>query len=64
MFKPALVLLSLGDAKDKIETWRRDYNEVLSTQVALDWRTPHEFALQAGLEASLQGNPVAGKSTF
>jgi putative transposase len=55
--------LSLEDAKAKIEAWRRDYNEV-RPHSALDWRTPHEFALQAGLKDSLQGNPVAGKSNF
>lgn len=51
--------LSLEDAKAKIEAWRRDYNEV-RPHSALDWRTPHEFGLQAGL----QSNPVAGKSNF
>ena len=53
----------LGDAKDKVEAWRRDYNEV-RPHSAPDGRTPHEFALQADLKASLQSNPVAGKSNF
>ena len=55
--------LSLGDAKDKIEAWRQDYNEV-RPHSALDWCTPQEFALRAGLKASPQSNPAAGKSNF
>ena len=55
--------LSLDDAKAKIEAWRRDYNEV-RPHSALDWSTPHEFALQAGLQACLQGNQKARKSNF
>jgi Integrase core domain len=51
------------EAGDVHEAWRRDYIEV-RPHSALDWRTPHEFALQAGLKASLQGNQTAGKSNF
>ena len=36
---------SLTDAKDKIETWRRDYNEVRPHR-ALNYLTPNEFAAQ------------------
>ena len=49
--------------KTKIEAWLRDYNEV-RPHSALDWRTPHEFALQVGLKTSLQGNPLARKSNL
>ena len=56
-------VLRLQDAKTKIEAWRRDYNEV-RPHTALDRRTPHESALQAGLKARLQGNLTAGKSNF
>jgi putative transposase len=55
--------LSLEDAKAKIEAWRRDYNEA-RPQCALDWRTPREFALQAGLKTSLQGKQTAGSSNL
>lgn len=36
---------NLTDAKDKIETWRRDYNEVRPHR-ALNYLTPNEFADQ------------------
>jgi transposase InsO family protein len=36
---------NLTDAKDKIEMWRRDYNEARSHQ-ALNYLTPNEFAAQ------------------
>ncbi|MFC7516868.1 IS3 family transposase, partial [Herbaspirillum sp. GCM10030257] len=38
--------LSLEDARDKIDAWRQDYNEV-RPHSALDWQTPCEFARQA-----------------
>jgi putative transposase len=47
--------MSLADAQDKIETWRRDYNEA-RPHSALDWLTPMEFARQAGLKPRLSTN--------
>ena len=41
--------LSLADARSKIETWRRQYNES-RPHTALGWRTPQEFALAAALQ--------------
>ena len=38
--------LSLADARGKIETWRRQYNE-RRPHTALGWLTPQEFALTA-----------------
>jgi putative transposase len=35
--------LSLDDAREKIETWRRDYNE-FRPHSALDNMTPEEYA--------------------
>ena len=43
--------LSLADARSKIETWRRQYNES-RPHTALGWRTPQEFALAAALQAA------------
>ncbi|MFG7489654.1 MULTISPECIES: IS3-like element ISMex11 family transposase [Methylobacteriaceae] len=43
--------LSLADARSKIETWRRHYNES-RPHTALGWRTPQEFALAAALQAA------------
>jgi len=40
--------LSLDDARSKIETWRRDYNEV-RPHTSLGWMTPAEFASSAGV---------------
>jgi putative transposase len=42
--------MSLEDARDKVERWRRDYNE-FRPHSALTYLTPVEFALKAGLEA-------------
>ena len=39
--------MSLKDAQDKIEAWRRHYNEA-RPHSALDWQTPSEFARQTG----------------
>jgi len=50
--------MSLEDAQLKIEAWRRHYNES-RPHSALDWRTPHEFALQHGLKPVLQGKQRA-----
>lgn len=44
--------MSLDDAKDKIEAWRRHYNES-RPHSALDWKTPTEFAQQTGLKHGL-----------
>ncbi len=43
--------LSLADARSKIETWRRQYNES-RPHTALGWLTPQEFALAAALQAA------------
>ena len=43
--------LSLADARSKIETWRRHYNES-RPHTALGWRTPQEFALAAAIQAA------------
>jgi len=41
----ALWFLSLADARSKIGTWRRHYNES-RPHTALGWRTPRAFANQ------------------
>ncbi len=43
--------LSLADAKSKIETWRRQYNES-RPHTALGWLTPQEFALAAAQQSA------------
>lgn len=43
--------LSLDDARDKIEAWRRFYNES-RPHTALGGQTPNEFALSAGLRTA------------
>jgi transposase InsO family protein len=45
--------MSLEDARDKIERWRRDYNE-FRPHSALTYLTPAEFAQKSGLEAVLK----------
>jgi len=40
--------LSLADARSKIDTWRRDYNEC-RPHTSLGWLTPAEFASSAGV---------------
>jgi putative transposase len=40
--------LSLNDARSKIVTWRRDYNEC-RPHTSLGWMTPGEFASSAGV---------------
>ncbi len=47
--------MSLADARDKIEAWRRNYNET-RPHSALDWLTPMEFARQTGLKPGLSDN--------
>ncbi|GEL44845.1 transposase [Methylorubrum extorquens] len=43
--------LSLGDARSKIEAWRRQYNES-RPHTALGWLTPQEFALAAAQQVA------------
>ena len=43
--------MSLEDARDKIERWRKDYNE-FRTHSALTYLTPAEFALKTGSKPS------------
>ncbi|MBB2962661.1 transposase InsO family protein [Methylobacterium sp. R2-1] len=43
--------LSLADARSKIETWRRQYNES-RPHTALGWLTPQEFALAAAQQVA------------
>jgi putative transposase len=43
--------LSLADARSKIETWRRHFNES-RPHTALGWLTPREFALLAAKAAA------------
>ena len=42
--------MSLEDARDKVERWRRDYNE-FRPHSALTYLTPAEFARKSGSEA-------------
>jgi putative transposase len=42
--------MSLEGARDKIERWRRDYNEFRPHSATL-YLTPVEFALKTGSEA-------------
>jgi len=48
--------MSLEDARDEVERWRRNYNE-FSPHSATLYLTPTEFALKVGSEA-------VGTSTF
>jgi len=41
----------LADARSKIETWRRYYNES-RRHTALGWRTPEEFTSAAAQQAA------------
>jgi putative transposase len=43
--------LSLDDARGKIETWRRDFNES-RPHTSLGFTTPAEFASSAGVNPS------------
>ncbi|AZR21599.1 hypothetical protein XvhCFBP2543_14060 [Xanthomonas vasicola] len=45
--------LSLADARNKIEAWRKFYNEQRPHR-ALAWKTPAEFAREHGPQANLQ----------
>jgi putative transposase len=54
--------LSLDDAREKVEAWRRDYNEA-RPHSALGNATPEEYAAQGISEsASLNRNFTAGKN--
>ena len=44
--------LSLGEARETIEAWRRDYNEV-RPHTSLGNQTPQEFIPQSGTGAAL-----------
>lgn len=43
--------MSLTDAQEKIEAWRREYNES-RPHSALDWATPAEFARRCALQGA------------
>ena len=45
--------ISLEDARDKVERWRRDYNE-FRPHSAITYLTPVEFARKSGLAAVLE----------
>lgn len=53
--------LSLEDAQEKIEAWRREYNERRPYR-ALGERTPSEFAGQLGASLELATAKAAGDS--
>ncbi len=53
---------SLDDAREKIEAWRRDYNQV-RPHSALGYQTPEEFAAMAAARPALPPAPVASLST-
>jgi putative transposase len=52
---------SLVEAKQRIETWRREYNESRPHR-ALGERTPSEFACQIALNGDLTSSQTAGNS--
>ena len=43
--------MSLADAQEKIEAWRREYSES-RPHSALDWATPAEFARRCALQGA------------
>jgi len=49
--------LSLAEAQDKIEGWRRDYNEV-RPHSGLAYQTPEEFAAQAAARGASPPTPL------
>jgi len=51
--------LSLAEAREKIEAWRRDYNQV-RPHSALGYQTPEEFAAQAAARGASPPTPLAG----
>jgi putative transposase len=48
----------LGEAREKIESWRQDYNQ-RRPHSALGYRTPEEFAAQAAARRASPPTPVA-----
>ncbi len=50
--------LSLQEAREKIEAWRTDYNQVRA-QSALRYQTPEEFATQAAAQGASPPTPLA-----
>ena len=49
--------LSLADAQEQIDVWRRDYNQERPHR-ALGGRTPHEFAALSGLASQARQSSV------
>ncbi len=49
--------LSLADAQDHIEAWRKDYNQERPHR-ALGGRTPNEFAALSGRARPARQSPV------
>jgi len=50
--------VSLQEAREKIEAWRRDYNQV-RPHSALGYQTPEEFAVRAAAAEKGTGGPAA-----
>ncbi len=50
--------MSLGEAREKIEVWRRDYNQV-RPHSELAYQTPEEFAAQAAARGASPPTPLA-----
>jgi len=50
--------LTLPEAREKIEAWRRDYNQV-RPHSALGYQTPEEFAAQAAARGASPPTPLA-----
>ena len=50
--------LTLQEAREKIEAWRRDYNQA-RPHSALGYRTPEEFAAQAAARGASPPTPLA-----
>ena len=50
--------MSLGEAREKIEAWRRDYNQV-RPHSALGYQTPEEFAARAAARGASPPTPLA-----
>jgi putative transposase len=50
--------LTLQEAREKIEAWRRDYNQV-RPHSALGYQTPEEFAAQAAARGASPPTPLA-----
>ena len=50
--------VSLAEAREKIEVWRRDYHQV-RPHSALAYQTPEEFAAQAAARGASPPTPLA-----